>query len=55
MLPMVIDISAFLAPVTDTVTALTTAVPTLVTSVAVITGGLIAIRVGFRIVRSLAK
>lgn len=54
-MPLVIDISAFLAPVTDTVTALVAAVPTLVTSVAVITGGLIAIRVGFRVVKSLAK
>jgi len=50
-----IDLSAFTGIVSQLVTALTTYVPTVLGSAAVIGGGLLAFRVGWRVVRQMAK
>jgi len=49
------DLSAFTSIVTDLVAALTTYVPTVLASASLIGGGLLAFRVGWRVVRQMAK
>jgi len=49
------DLSAYTDVIDDVVAALTTAIPTVVAGVAIVTGGLIATKFGFRWLRSQAK
>lgn len=49
------DISAYTAAIADVMTAITTAVPTMLIAVLAVAAGLIAVRVGVRFARSFIK
>ncbi len=50
-----LDLTAFISPVTDITDAITAAAPTVLGSVAVVTGGLLMFGLGVRLVKRFAK
>lgn len=55
MTPVPTDLDSFAQPVVNAAAGLSAVVPEILAVVVVIAGGLIAVRLGFRIVRSIAK